>query len=306
MPNHSSFAGNVQFDQTLLSDQLSVETPEQVEIRFPVAGIGSRFLAILTDTLLVVAVYIVLGIVAAITSAAKATVSTLDHQSSTAQNWWVAGFTLLNFVVVWGYFALFEAFWNGQTPGKRLLKIRVIKDSGRAITLFEALARNLIRVIDYFPGLYLVGLITMLCNRSQKRLGDLAAGTIVIHERTDGQPLLTHHSRGLTANVFSTPTAAPAFAPAPQTNFFAPAGSTLLGDEILPADAVARLKPADLHLIETFFNRALDLPIDRRAELAQRVAATIAAHMGIVLPPEVNPERLLETAAHRMRTHSRF
>jgi uncharacterized RDD family membrane protein YckC len=305
MPNHTSFAGNVQFDQTLLSDQLSVETPEQVDLRFPVAGIGSRFLAILTDTALILGAYILLTLIAGITHAGRATIQTLDHQSSIAQNWWIAAFTLLNFLIVWGYFALFETFWNGQTPGKRLLKIRVIKDSGRSITLFEALARNLIRVVDYLPGMYLVGVISMLCNRSQKRLGDLAAGTIVIHERTSDQPLLTHHSRGLTANLFDTP-ASSHFNPAPQSNFFAPAGASQLGDDLLPADAIARLKPADLHLIETFFNRALDLSISRRAELAQRVAATIAAHMGIALPPDINPERLLETVAHRMRTHSRF
>jgi uncharacterized RDD family membrane protein YckC len=306
MSDHTSFAGKVQFDQTLLSGQLSVETPEQVDLRFPVAGIGSRFLATLTDTIIIVLTYLLLILIAYITHAGRATVRSMDHQSSTAQNWWIAAFTILNFLIVWGYFALFETFWNGQTPGKRLLKIRVIKDSGRSITLFEALARNLIRVVDYMPGLYLVGVIAMLCNRSQKRLGDLAAGTIVVHERTQDQPLLTHHSRGLTANIFSTAGASSPFTPAPQSNFFAPAGSTHLGDDILPADAISRLKPADLHLIETFFNRALDLSIERRAELAQRVAATIAAHMGIALPPDINPERLLETVAHRMRTHSRF
>ena len=92
---------------------------------------------------------------------------------------------------IWGYSALFEAFWNGQTPGKRLFNIRVIKDSGRQITLFEALARNLLRVVDMFPPpVYFVGLVSMLCNRQQKRLGDFVAGTIVIHERASEQPRL--------------------------------------------------------------------------------------------------------------------
>ena len=95
-----------------------------------------------------------------------------------------------NFCIVWGYFALFEAYWHGQTPGKRAMKVRVIKDSGRQITLFEALARNLMRVIDYLPSLYLVGVITMLCNKRNQRLGDLVAGTIVVHERLDEPSLL--------------------------------------------------------------------------------------------------------------------
>ena len=113
---------------------------------------------------------------------------------------------LFNFLLYWGYFALFEAFWNGQTPGKRLVKIRVIKDSGRHITLFEALARNLVRVVDMIPpNFYLVGLLSMLCNKQQKRLGDFVAGTIVIHERTSQQPMLGHTSRSITASLYPQP-----------------------------------------------------------------------------------------------------
>ena len=77
--------------------------------------------------------------------------------SSAAGKWFVAAMFLFYFLLYWGYYTLFEAFWNGQTPGKRLPKIRVIKDSGRQITLFEALARNLIRVIDMLPAFYLLG-----------------------------------------------------------------------------------------------------------------------------------------------------
>jgi uncharacterized RDD family membrane protein YckC len=90
--------------------------------------------------------------------------------SDTGAKWLVAGVVLFYFLLYSGYYSLFEAFWNRQTPGKRLLKIRVIKDSGRQITLSEA-PRNLLRVIDMLPSFYLVGVITMLCNREQKRLG---------------------------------------------------------------------------------------------------------------------------------------
>src|SRR6202012_2002495 len=76
--------------------------------------------------------------------------------------WVFAGVVLFYFLLYWGYFSLFEAFWNGQTPGKRLLKIRVIKETGRQSTLFEALARNLLRVIDMMPSFYLIGVISML------------------------------------------------------------------------------------------------------------------------------------------------
>lgn len=290
MSSQNSFAHPVQFDQ------LNVETPEQVDLRFPVAGIGSRFLAVLTDTLLIVLVYVVLSILAYVTDAGKSGIQAMDAQSTTAQNWWAAAFIFLNFAMIWGYFALFETFWNGQTPGKRLLKIRVIKDSGRPVTLFEALARNLLRVIDYLPGMYLVGVITMLCNRSQKRLGDLVAGTIVIHERAEEQPLLAvsaHQSRTFTAGLYpEAPAAARVGAP--------------VGDEGIAADAVARLKPEDLHLIETFFSRALDLTVEKRAELAGRVAVTISGKMGVPVPEGMQPERLLEMVAFRMRGQGRF
>ena len=101
---------------------------------------------------------------------------------------------LIFFLMNWGYFTLFEAFWNGQTPGKKLFKIRVIQDSGRQITFFESMIRNLLRIVDQFPplyfvSLYLVGVITMACNRQHKRLGDLAAGTLVIHERPTEEPI---------------------------------------------------------------------------------------------------------------------
>ena len=186
---------------TLVPDQLNIATPEQVDLRFPIAGVGSRFLAVLADHALQLLVYIILGLILYATSATTSIGNAVDRQSATAQKWIAALFILFNFLLFWGYFALFEAFWNGQTPGKRLLKLRVLKDSGRAITLFEALARNLLRIVDYFPGLYLVGVITMLCNRENKRLGDLVAATIVVHERSAEQPLLAHLSRTFTTST---------------------------------------------------------------------------------------------------------
>src|SRR6266403_508675 len=191
------------YDSKGYADQLNIETPEQVELRFPIAGIGSRFLAILTDSLIQGAAlfFLFLGF-ALIVSAAPKIPGAAAAVSNTGAKWFVAGVVLFYFLLYWGYYSLFEAFWSGQTPGKRLLKIRVIKDSGRQITLFEALARNLLRVIDMLPSFYLVGVITMLCNREQKRLGDLVAGTIVVHERSNNQPLMSHNSRTFTASLY--------------------------------------------------------------------------------------------------------
>ena len=164
-------------------DEHYIDTPEQVELRFSIAGIGSRFVAILLDTVLL---YFALMLVfLAVVLFGSAVGAGVESEVDTLGLWFVAVLIVLVFAMIWGYFALFEAFWRGQTPGKRVMKLRVIKDSGRQITLFEALARNLLRVVDYLPSLYLVGIITMLCNKRNKRLGDLVAGTIVVHERSD-------------------------------------------------------------------------------------------------------------------------
>jgi uncharacterized RDD family membrane protein YckC len=299
MTGDNSFVHPVQFDQ------LNVETPELVELRFPVAGLGSRFLAATIDVLLIVAFYLVLLIVFAIAASGTAGSNTSAGVTTTAEKWFVAGIIFVNFAMVWGYFSLFEGLWHGQTPGKRWMKVRVIKDTGRAITLFEAMARNLLRVVDLLPGFYLAGVITMLCNRSQKRLGDLVAGTIVIHERTDdgtgGQPTMgQHQSRTFTANLYEE---------APVLRRLKPMGVEAeepVSEVQVPADAIAKLGNDDLHLIDTFFSRALDLTVERRAALAARVAGTICGKMGIELPQGMAPERLLEVVAYRMRGQGRF
>jgi uncharacterized RDD family membrane protein YckC len=269
------------------ADQLNIETPEQVDLRFPIAGLGSRFLAVLTDSTIQCAVlFLMIFAFALIFGSARRTAA--GAPSDTAVKWFIAAIVLFYFLLYWGYYSLFEAFWNGQTPGKRLLKIRVIKDSGRQITLFEALARNLLRIIDWLPTLYLVGVITMLCNKEQKRLGDLVAGTIVVHERSDEQPLMSHNSRTFTASLYPQPLEA---APEP------------MGVQ-LPGDGVARLDAGDLNVIDTFFSRALDLDLDKRAEIAGRIAARMSEKMRVPLPADVAPERVLESIAHMMRAQS--
>jgi uncharacterized RDD family membrane protein YckC len=270
------------------ADQLNIETPEQVELRFPIAGIGSRFLALMTDSLLQGAAILVLilGFVLIVSALPKGTGG--SPPSPTAGKWIIAGIFLFYFLLYWGYYSLFEAFWNGQTPGKRLLKIRVIKDSGRQITLFEALARNLLRVVDMLPSFYLVGVITMLCNREQKRLGDLVAGTIVVHERSEEQPLMSHNSRTFTSALYPQPLET----------------AREEGGALLPPDGVARLDAGDLNVIDTFFSRALDLDLDKRAEIAGKIADRMSAKMQVPLPANVPPERVLESIAHTIRAQS--
>ncbi|MGH9588686.1 MAG: RDD family protein [Acidobacteriaceae bacterium] len=275
----------------LSPDQLTIDTPEQVAIRFPIAGVGSRFLAIVADSLVQGIAYAVLILIFVLlaSSAPKTTGGALSHNG---EKWLIAGVVLFHFLLYWGYFALFETYWNGQTPGKRLCKIRVIQQSGRQITFFEAMTRNLIRVIDMLPGFYLIGVISMLCNRRNQRLGDLAAATIVIHERASDEPLWGGNGpRTITAGAFTQPPPQPTI----QNS----------GEATLPADAVAKLTPEDLAVIDRFFSRILDMDLDTRARIAERLAAQMIHKMGIELPLEEKPERLLESIARQMRSHGR-
>jgi len=279
------------FERRAFSDQLNIETPEQVELAFSIAGLGSRFVGALLDNLIIVGFYLLAFLVLAfLLSADEATGGHAGQELDTAAKWVLAIFIFLNFLLIWGYYALFEALWRGQTPGKRVMKIRVIKDSGRQITFFESLARNLLRFIDYLPGLYLVGVITMLCNKRSKRLGDLAAGTIVIHDHVEETPL-----------VFQTSTTliAPVGFGAHEPERLAPWAKPI--EARFPADAVAKLGPQDLVIIETFFARMLDLPLETRAAMAYRIAGQLTAKMAVPLP-EGNPERIMEAIAFQMRS----
>ncbi len=159
-------------------DQYTLETPENIQVHFELAGLGTRFCAMLVDTLLLVAITIVLFIFVVLMFSASAV-----FESKGSGQWLAAviialGITLLSE----GYFILFEWLMRGQTPGKKALKIRVIRDDGTPATIHEVLVRNVLRLIDFLPFSYGVGAIVMFASRLSKRLGDIAAGTIVIKE----------------------------------------------------------------------------------------------------------------------------
>ena len=262
------------------SDQLSIDTPELVAIEMPLAGIGSRFIALLVDTLIWGAGMVVASLLFSFVLPGIGAFSKLSAQ------WAVAIYVFLIFLFNWGYFTLFEAFWNGRTPGKRLARIRVIQRSGRGIGLFESMARNFIRYIDQIPGFYAVGVITMFVTAQHQRLGDLAAGTLVVRDREPESSLWSESgSRTFTAQAFG-PTVR---IPEPHTAL------------TLPASGVAKLSADDLEVLEGFLVRRLDLPMSTRQDLAQRIAAAIQAKSGLEQPPQASVETFLEAVAHQLR-----
>ena len=267
------------------SDQLSIDTPELVPIEMRLAGIGSRFVALLVDMLIWLAAVGVLSVASWFLRPAVGAFSRLSAQ------WAAAVYTFALFLLNWGYFTLFEAFWNGRTPGKRAAGIRVIQRSGRAIGLFESMARNFIRYVDQIPFCYAVGAIAMFSTRQHQRLGDLAAGTLVVHDRVQETPLWA--DAGL--RTWTAPaSAAAAHLAAP------PVGP------VLPAAPLARLSTADLEVLEGFFARRLDLPTDTRRALGQRIATAIQAKSGLEPLPGMTTEDFLEATARQIRDLARM
>jgi uncharacterized RDD family membrane protein YckC len=267
------------------SDQLSIDTPELVTIEMPLAGIGSRFIAVAVDTILWAVALTAVILMATFFLPAIAAFNKISYQ------WTVAIVIFLVFLFNWGYFTLFEALWNGQTPGKKIAKIRVIQQSGRPIGLLESMARNLVRYVDQFPSFYAVGVIAMFMTRQHQRLGDLAAGTLVVQDREQAAPLWGESgSRTFTAASFI-----------PQVTAREPHLQVSL-----PAMGIAKLTAADLEVLEGFFARRLDMPLEVRQKLAERIAGAIKAKSGMEIPVGISTETFLEAAARELRDAARM
>jgi uncharacterized RDD family membrane protein YckC len=269
----------------LTPDQINIDTPELVSIEMPLAGIGSRFIALLVDYLILIPGSLLLDKVFSLVA------DSIGAFSSRSAQWAFGLYTLLTFLIQWGYFTLFEAFWNGRTPGKRVARIRVIQRSGRAIGFIESLARNLVRVVDQFPFIYAVGAIAMFVTKQHQRLGDLAAGTLVVRDREIETPLWGDSgSRTFTAQ---------AFAPSVQV----PEPHSLVA---LLAAGIVKLSPADLEVLEGFFARRLDMSMETREALARRIASAIQAKSGLEIPDGASVETFLEATARQLRDLSRM
>ena len=217
--------------------------------------------------------------------------------SRMSENWAAAIFTMLSFLLYWGYFTLFEALWGGRTPGKRVAKIRVIQKSGRAIGFYEAIVRNFIRVIDQIPFIYGVGVIFVFITKQHQRLGDLAAGTLVVREQESDAPAWGNApSRTFTSASFleSASQASPTSTP-PPVNYIP-----------LPANDVAKLGAGDLEVLEGFFARRLDMSMETRASLADRIAKALCAKSGLEIPEGANMDSFLDSIAHQLRETVRY
>lgn len=225
-----------------------VETPESVRITYEVAGIGSRFVAQVIDLLILTGGYMFLIIgYAAVSEVLEKTAPKFGSSP-----WPVVIIIILSFLYMWGYFIFFESLWAGQTPGKRALRLRVIQEGGYPAPFSSVVLRNLIRVVDWAPLMYCAGLLTMLLNKSCKRIGDFAAGTIVIKER--GVLEVGKKTPGIERTLRALP--------------------------------VERLGDGEIILIKKFLGRRKELDKNSRAELAYRLAVNARDRMSLASIPE--------------------
>lgn len=259
----------------MTDDLLRIETPENVAFEYEVAGIGSRFLAAAIDTAAIVFLEILVNVVV------LATTAVLREEQEDIAIWVYAFMGLLSFAFFWGYYVFFEMIWNGQSLGKRALGLRVIRTDGTPVTLAESIIRNLIRMVDFLPLFYGVGVVTMFVNAQARRLGDLAAGTLVVWDRP-------------AVSLQSLP-------PRPAPGEGQPVAA---GWVDLP---VERLRSRDLQMAEGFYYRWHRLT--NRPALAQRIAAALLRQMEVPLeqvgglPAEAIIVAVVQ-AAHKQRETS--
>ncbi|MFH0900581.1 MAG: RDD family protein [Pseudomonadota bacterium] len=192
-------------EPTPLHEVSTIETPEQIAVDLPLAGIGSRALAYIVD-ILIQAIPIVVAAVAAVAVFELELGGLVQTDAESGEPgislMFVVVISAVTFAVNFGYFVLFEMTWAGQSPGKRALGIRVVRDGGYPLDATSALVRNLLRVVDFLPGFYLAGMLVLFFGGHGKRVGDYAAGTAVIKERkledvvVDLRPLASSGSSG--------------------------------------------------------------------------------------------------------------
>jgi len=252
----------------------TVDTPENIEFAYDIAGIGSRFLAAIIDTLVIGGTLALLGIVVGIAGARAGIARGVAGSVIAATG------ALLSFLILWGYYIAVELMWNGQSVGKRAIGLRVVREGGGPITFVGSAIRNLIRIVDFLPAFYGVGVIAMFIDRRARRLGDLAGGTLVVKER-----------RSVTLESLTAPASTP----------IATLGEDAARAPMLPN--LHLLHDQDYDLIQEFLRRRGELGREPRLRLGAQLASGLQARLG--LPQASDAEPFLQHVAAEYRLFKR-
>jgi uncharacterized RDD family membrane protein YckC len=230
-----------------------VRTPENVTFEFELAGLTARGLALAIDMFLMAAATLLVALVL---------VTLAEVVGGIA----FALLILAMFLIQWWYMALFEWRFAGQTVGKRVVGLRTLQDDGLPVTFLQAVVRNLVRIVDMLPLGYLVGATTTLLDRHRRRLGDMAAGTIVVRERTSPPPS----------------TVVP---PSERHNSF-------MTDPVV-AHAIRRITAPERDAMVSLAMRREGLALPLRRRLFARMAAHLSRRLGVSRPPFFSEEKFV-------------
>jgi uncharacterized membrane protein SpoIIM required for sporulation/uncharacterized RDD family membrane protein YckC len=249
-----------------LVQTVDIETPELVTFSYTVAGVGSRVAAALIDYLLCLLLFIAILVGMAYLGAGRAVAS----GGTSSEAWAIAVVVLGQFFILWGYYVLWEGLADGQTPGKRLMRLRVVSDGGYSVSFAGSAIRNLVRILDMQPLVtYGVGIASILATRQGKRLGDLAAGTMVVREQLVLTPSVAARPPDVVADI-----------------------------ETRTGSTPARLTDDEFAVLERFIERRNALVPARRTELAARLVERFAhAFEGMPAREADAVERLFELYA---------
>jgi uncharacterized RDD family membrane protein YckC len=166
-------------------DTIKIETPEHIELEYELAGLGSRYIGVFVDHLIQSFVMFFLFIALVISNPNITSENPLEIFKSA----FAGTIMVMMFLVSFAYFIFFETIWSGQTPGKKIAQIQVLKDNGEPIGFMEALLRNIFRLIDFFPFYYYVGIGLLWFRNDKKRVGDIIAHTIVVKQKANLKPV---------------------------------------------------------------------------------------------------------------------
>ena len=255
-------------EEPLPDTDLVVSTPERVSFDYQVAGLGTRGIAQIIDLLIVTGMLIAVFLFAA----AAVAVTQTDVVGTLIE---IFG----SFVVIFGYFWISEALFSGQTLGKRTFRLRVVGDRGEPLTWFQAGIRNVIRIVDFLPYGYGVGVVVLFANGRGKRLGDLAAGTIVVKD-SDHVGLW---QLGRAAHPPPPPAPPPPPPPGVASSYPPPPPSPPSSSSAVPTYAPAsqaelilrRIDPELRRFVSSYARRRPQLPLELRAQLASTVQASL-------------------------------
>lgn len=230
------------------TDEVRIETPEQIEVSLEIAGIGSRFVAQILDWLIQSFIILVILLLASIAAGLLGFVLSSDKTISMLL---IALMVALIYAFQLGFDIYFEVRHNGQTPGKKFAGIRVLREGGAPLDFRSACIRNLLSIADFLPAFYLLGGFLVMVSARGQRLGDMAAGTIVVRERATKPPMELHKTIEQLADE--------------ETRF--------------TADQLSACSANDRFLLRSFFQRAEEMDEEPRTQLALRLSDAFVRKM---------------------------